>query len=50
MQNPFSISALAYTGEEREIYESMKTLLTTARDIIKDPVNRSSDQIKNWVL
>ena len=48
MQKPFSMSALVDTVENREAYEGLKSLMTTARDIIKDSDNNnpSSDQIR----
>jgi CheY-like chemotaxis protein len=47
MQKPFSMSALVDTVENTEAYEGLKTLMTTAKDIIKDLDNPpSSDQIK----
>ena len=46
MQKPISLSALVDTVEDKEIHESMKALMATARDIIKDPDNPSSDQIR----
>lgn len=47
MQKPFSISALIDTVENREAYEGLKSLMTTAKDIIKDSDNDpSSDQIR----
>jgi CheY-like chemotaxis protein len=46
MQKPFSMSALVDTVENTEAYEGLKTLMTTAKDIIKDLDNPSSDQIR----
>jgi DNA-binding NtrC family response regulator len=47
MQKPFSISALVDTVENREAYQGLKLLMTTARDIVKDSDNNpSSDQIR----
>lgn len=47
MQKPFSISALVDTVENREAYEGLKSLMTTARDIVKDLDNNpSSYQIR----
>ena len=46
MQKPISLSALVDTVEDKEIHENMKALMATARDIIKDPDNPSSDQIR----
>src|ERR687892_2025658 len=48
MQKPFSMSALIDTVENTEAYEGLKALMTTARDIVKDPDsnNPSSDQIR----
>jgi DNA-binding NtrC family response regulator len=46
MQKPFSMSALIYTVENTEAYEGLKALMTTAKDIIKDLDNPSSDQIR----
>ena len=46
MQKPFSISALVDTVENKEAYEGLKTLMTTAKNIIKDLDNPSSDQIR----
>ena len=46
MQKPFSMSVLVDTVENREAYEGLKTLMSTARDVIKDLDNPSSDQIK----
>jgi hypothetical protein len=46
IQKPFSISALVDTAENREAYEGLKTLMSTARDIIKDMYNSSTDQIR----
>lgn len=46
MQKPFSMSALVHTVENTEAYEGLKTLMTTAKDIIKDLDNPSSDQIR----
>ncbi len=47
MQKPFSMSALVDTVENREAYEGLKSLMTTAKDIIKDSDNDpSSDQIR----
>jgi CheY-like chemotaxis protein len=50
MQKPFSISALVDTVENREAYEGLKSLMTIARDIMKDSDynnnNPSSDQIR----
>jgi CheY-like chemotaxis protein len=48
MQKPFTMSALVDTVENREAYEGLKSLMTTARDIIKDSdKNPSSDQIRD---
>src|ERR671914_2157857 len=48
MQKPFSMSALVDTVENREAYEGLKSLMTTARDIVKDSDNNpSSDQIRH---
>lgn len=48
MQKPFTMSALVNTVENREAYEGLKSLMATARDIIKDSDNNpSSDQIKH---
>jgi DNA-binding NtrC family response regulator len=47
MQKPFSMSALVDIVENREAYEGLKTLMSTARDVIKDLDNPSSDQIKH---
>jgi CheY-like chemotaxis protein len=47
VQKPFTMSALVDTVENREAYEGLKTLMATAKDIIKDIDNPpSSDQIK----
>jgi CheY-like chemotaxis protein len=46
MQKPFSISVLVDTVENREAYEGLKKIMTTAKDIIEDFDNPSSDQIK----
>jgi CheY-like chemotaxis protein len=47
MQKPFTMSALVDTVENREAYEGLKSLMATARDIIKDSDNNpSSDQIR----
>jgi hypothetical protein len=46
MQKPFSMSAMVDIVENREAYEGLKTLMSTARDVIKDLDNPSSDQIK----
>src|ERR671919_364616 len=47
MQKPFSMSALVDTVENKEAYEGLKSLMTTARDIVKDSDNNpSSDQIR----
>jgi CheY-like chemotaxis protein len=48
MQKPFSMSALVDTVENKEAYEGLKSLMTTARDIVKDSENNnpSSDQIR----
>jgi CheY-like chemotaxis protein len=46
MQKPFSMSALIDTVENTEAYEGLKALMTTAKDIIKDLDNPSSDQIR----
>lgn len=46
MQKPFSMSALVDTVENTEAYEGLKTLMTTAKNIIKDLDNPSSDQIR----
>jgi CheY-like chemotaxis protein len=46
MQKPFSMSALVDTVENTEAYEGLKTLMTTAKDIIKNLDNPSSDQIR----
>ena len=46
MQKPFSMSALIDTVENTEAYEGLKALMTTAKDIIKDPDSPSSDQIR----
>jgi CheY-like chemotaxis protein len=46
MQKPFSMSALVDTVENTEAYEGLKTLMATAKDIIKDLDNPSSDQIR----
>jgi CheY-like chemotaxis protein len=46
MQKPFSVSALVDTVEDMEINESVKTLMTTAKDIIEDFDNPSCDQIR----
>jgi two-component system, chemotaxis family, chemotaxis protein CheY len=46
MQKPFSMSALVDTVENTEAYEGLKTLMTTAKDTIKDLDNPSSDQIR----
>lgn len=42
MQKPFSISALLDTVENREAYEGLKSLMTTARDTVKDLNNNPS--------
>lgn len=48
MQKPFTMSALVDTVENREAYEGLKSLMATARDIIKDSDNNpSSDQIRH---
>lgn len=48
MQKPFTMSALVNTVENREAYEGLKSLMATARDIIKDSDNNpSSDQIRH---
>jgi hypothetical protein len=48
MQQPFTMSALVDTVENKEAYEGLKSLMTTARDIIKDSDNNpSSDQIRD---
>jgi CheY-like chemotaxis protein len=48
VQKPFTMSALVDTVENREAYEGLKTLMATAKDIIKDIDNPpSSDQIKD---
>jgi CheY-like chemotaxis protein len=47
MQKPFSMSALIDTVENREAYEGLKTLMSTAKDIFKDLDNPSSDQIRD---
>src|ERR671917_1274858 len=41
MQKPFSMSALVDTVENKEAYEGLKSLMTTAKDIIKDLDNPS---------
>ncbi len=46
MQKPFSMSALIDTVENTEAYEGLKALMTTAKDIIRDLGNPSSDQIR----
>ena len=47
MQKPFTMSALVDTVENREAYEGLKSLMATARDIIKDSDNNpSSDKIR----
>jgi CheY-like chemotaxis protein len=46
MQKPFSMSALVDTVENKEAYEGLKTLMATAKDIIKDIESPSSDQIR----
>ena len=49
MQKPFTMSALVDTVENKEAYEGLKTLMATAKDIIKDIDidNPSSDQIRD---
>jgi SpoVK/Ycf46/Vps4 family AAA+-type ATPase len=46
MQKPFLMSALVDTVENKEAYEGLKTLMISAKDIIKDFDNPSSDQIR----
>ena len=46
MQKPFPMYVLVDTVENIEAYEGLKTLMSTARDVIKDLENPSSDQIK----
>jgi len=47
MQKPFSMSELVDTVENKEAYEGLKTLMITAKDIIKNPEKASSDQIRD---
>lgn len=46
LQKPFSMSALVDTVENREVYDDLKIVINTAKDIIKDPENPSTDQIR----
>jgi response regulator RpfG family c-di-GMP phosphodiesterase len=46
MQKPFSMSSLIDTVENKEAYEGLKSLMTTARHVIKDFENPSSNQIR----
>ncbi len=48
MQKPFPMSELIDVVENREAYEGLKTLMTTAKDIFKDPDSPpSNDQIRD---
>ena len=48
LQKPFSMAELVDTVENKEAYEGLKMLMTTARDIIKEFGNNnpSSDQVR----
>jgi CheY-like chemotaxis protein len=46
LQKPFSMFALVDTVENGEVYEDLKIVINTAKDIIKDPENPSTDQIR----
>ncbi len=46
LQKPFSMHALIDTVENREVYEGLKIVINTSKDIIKDLENRSTEHIE----
>ena len=46
LQKPFSMHALIDTVENREVYEGLKIVINTSKDIIKELENPSTEQIK----